>query len=165
MSVFSWIKGWRLDKVIHSVRLHADKVAISITETVKHMLDNGSLKFLADVVAAIVPSSKGLSEAVINQLNKSIPQILAAELAVQGLPDNPTEEDVLSFEKRVLDAFGVHDNKSKLYTTLSAQVYGIIKSDVDADKKLTFAELVEDVEEAYKDYLADKEDPDTDNTL
>ena len=74
------------------------------------------------------------------------------------MPDNPTEQDILEFEQRILTAFGLHDNKSKLYTSLAAGIYGIIKADIDGGVKLTFAELVKDVQKSYLLYLKLKAD-------
>lgn len=158
MSIIGFIKGWRLDKVFKHLKKDGAKLAISITETIKGLLDSGTLTFISEIVSKIIPATKGVSEELIKILNKTIPKLLAAELAVVGLPDNPTEQDILDFEKRILDAFGLHDNKSKLYITVAAGVYGIIKADVDAGKKMTFAELVADVEKAYKLFLKAKAD-------
>ena len=58
----------------------------------------------------------------------------------------------------------VGNNKSKLYTVLASQIYGIIKVDLDAGTPLTFAELVKDVDEAYQLYLKDKADAEADAT-
>ena len=158
MSIWKWIKGWRLDKVFISIKNDADKVAIAITQAVKDVLNSGVVDFLATIVSTVLPQLHDLPQEIVAKLNKLIPKILAAELALQGLPDNPTDADILKFEQNILEAFGLHDNKSKLYTTLAAQIYGIIKVDLDAGTPLTFAELVKDVDEAYQLYLKDKAD-------
>ena len=150
MSLWTW-----LAKIFHSIKVDGAKIAVAITEDVQTFLKSGVAGALANVISAIFPNVKNLPAEIVEKLQVLIPKILSAELAVQGLPDNPTEQDILDFETRVLAAFGVHDQKSKLYTTLSAQVYDILKQ-YTGDGKLTFAELVASVEQAYQDYVADK---------
>ena len=158
MSVWSWIKGWHLERVFTSIKNNADKVAIAITEAVKTALNSGVVDFIVRIVDNALPQLHDLPATVVAKIREVIPKVLAAELALQGLPDSPTADDILKFEQNILTAFGVHDQKSKLYTTLAAQIYDIIKTDVDAGTKLTFAELVKDVDQAYQDYLKDKAD-------
>jgi len=165
MSIWGWIKGWRLDKVFKSIKNNAAKVAIAITEAVKTALNSGVVDFIATVVSTVLPQLHNLPQEIISKLNKLIPKILAAELAVQGLPDNPTEEQILAFENNILDAFGLHDNKSKLYTVLASQIYGILKVDLDAGAPMTFAQLVIDIETAYNLYLKDKAEFDNTTTV
>ncbi len=136
----------------HVVR-DADIVAISVTEAIKSALDTGAAGFVAGVIDSLFKTH--VAEDVLTILKKYIPKVLAAELAVQGLPDDPTEADVLEFENRILAAFSVHDEKSKLYTVLAAQIYGVIKKTAK-ETPGNFADWVSAVEEAYRDYLADK---------
>jgi hypothetical protein len=154
MSLWTW-----LAKIFKSVKTDAAKIAVVITEDVQTLLKTGLAGELAKAISAIFPNVKNLPQEVVDTLQKTIPKILAAELALQGLPDNPTEQDILDFERKVLEAFSVHDSKSKLYTTLGAQVYGILYEYAHG-KKLTFANLVVDLEEAYQDYLRDKAEAD-----
>lgn len=142
----------------HVVR-DADIVAISVTQAIKSALDTGAAGFVAGVIDSLFKSH--IAEDILTALKKYIPSVLAAELAVQGLPDNPTEADILEFENRILAAFSVHDQKSKLYTVLAAQVYGIIKKTSD-ETPGKFADWVKAVEEAYRDYLADKAEAEND---
>lgn len=155
MSIFSKIGHW-FSKTFKSVKTDGAKVAVAITEDIQTALKSGILKAVADVISTLFPSVHDLPAEIIAELQVVIPKVLAAELAVQGLPDHPTEQDIQDFEAKILQAFGVHDNKSKLYTTLAAQVYGIIKKHVDSGAPFTFASLVRDVEEAYEDYQSDK---------
>ncbi|HEX4850672.1 MAG TPA: hypothetical protein VFV08_07695, partial [Puia sp.] len=124
---------------------------IAITEQLKVALDSGLLKSILD----LIPGHIG--EEAVALLQKAIPGLLAAELALQGLPDNPTEEDVQAFAKAIADAITKYTpwQKSKLWTTLAAQIYALLKNSL-ADGKLTFAEAAADVEQAYQDYLQDK---------
>ncbi len=153
MSIFKKIGQW-LHNVFTTVKTDGAKVAIAITEGIQQAMKSGVVGFLADVISHVFPALHDVPEQVVAEINKLLPKLLAAELAVQGLPDSPTEQDILDFENRVLEAFNVHDNKSKLYTILASQIYGIIQKHT-AGTPFTFAELVADVEEAYQDYLND----------
>jgi len=152
MSIFTkawdWLKG-----VFGSVGQSADSIAIVITEQIQSALKSGVAGFLATVIDGLTKSNVG--DEVLNLLKKYIPEVLAVELAIQGLPANPTEADILAFEQRVLAAFGVTDNTSKLYTTVAAQLYGRLQEAL-LDKKLTFAECVAIVEGTYQDYVGDQ---------
>lgn len=135
--------------------------AVAITEEVKTIIGSGLIQGIAVFLDTTFKTH--LAEDVIAGLNKIIPHLLAVELAVEGLPDNPTEQDILDFETRIYTAFtGLPPlGQSKLFTTFGAQVYGIIKPQVDAGTPFTFFLLAKDVEEAYQDYLKDVADNST----
>lgn len=159
MSIFTKVWDW-LKGAFSYIKQDADKVAISITEEVKALLSSGVVTFLATFIDTEFKTTLG--QDVVNLLNKVVPKVLAVELAIQGLPDNPTADDLKAFSDAVVKAFTGLDpqGKTKLYTTLAAQVYGIIETEVNKHEPVTFAELVAAVEEAYQDYLADLADPD-----
>lgn len=154
MSVFTAIEKF-LSKFFKSVRTDADKIAIAITEGVQDALKSGVLTGVAAVLEGIFPGVKNLPTEIVAELDILIPKILASELALQGIPDNATPQDILDFENRVLTAFNVTSDKSKLYTTLAAQVYGLLQT-YQALPNPTFADRVKVVEDAYKLYVADK---------
>lgn len=158
-SVFG--SGGFFDRLFTHIKKDANIVAISVTEGIKAALDSGTVGFLAGIIDSLLKTH--IAEDALEILKNYIPKVLAAELALQGLPDNPTEADVLAFEQAVLDAFKIHDDKSKLYTTLAAQLYGKLK-DALGDGKITFAEAVIIIEETYQDYLSDKADQDSGET-
>jgi hypothetical protein len=153
MSIFTSI-GAFLKKVFVDITQDADKVAITLTEGVKTALVNGTLGFIANILDTLTKS--GIPTEVVNLVSANIDKVLAVELAIQGLPANPTAADVLAFEQSVLAAFGVTSDKSKLYTVLAAQIYGIIQVQVNNATAVTFAQLVADVEQAYADYVQDQ---------
>lgn len=150
-NLWTWFKN-----IFKNVKKHGAQVAITITEQVKDALNTGAAGFIALTVDNL--ANTHLAENVLSILRTNIPKLLAVELAVQGLPDNPTKEDILKFETDVINAFGKMDKKSKFYTTFAADVYGIVKETLETtpDKKPTFAELVAAVEKAYERYLIDK---------
>lgn len=147
LSVFSWFKRTFIDHLKSSAQ-----VAVTITEAVKAILVNPVTGFLTSTVDAITHT--GVATEIVTLISGAIPKVLAVELAIEGLPDNPTPDQVVAWEQKVLAAFNVTSDKSKLYTVLSAQIYTIIQTKL-ADGKLTFAEAVQAVEEAWLDYQKD----------
>lgn len=150
MSIFTWIA-----KLFRSIKDDAAKVAVAITEGIQTALKAGILTPIADILDATFKTEIG--EEVIAFLDANINKILAAELAVESLPDTPTPDDVTAFASRVSNAIAGKDltGTSKLWSTLAAQVTGIIETKVNNKEPLTFAVLVDAVEEAYQDYKAD----------
>lgn len=143
---------WLYKQVAKGVKASAP-AAIVITEAIKTILANPATGFLENIIDAVTGTTIAVDAA--NQVTAIIPKILAAELSIEGLPDNPTQADILAFEQRVLAAFNVTSDNSRLYTVLSAEIYGIINATVQSGKPITFAILVSDVEQAYIDYKAD----------
>lgn len=146
-SSWDWFKKTFINHLIS-----ADKVAITITETIKSLLANPIAAFLENAADAVTGTQVPTN--IANTINGVIPKILAIELGIEGLPANPTESDVLAFEQSILKAFSVSNNNSKLYTELSAQIYGIIQT-AEATGKTNFADWVADIEQAYLDYKKD----------
>lgn len=153
MSIFTKVGAW-ISKVFNGALRDADQIAIVTTEAVKTALVNGVAGFIAEVLDGLTKSQ--VPTEILTLVQNNISKILAVELGIQGLPANPTEADILAFEQSVLTAFSVTSDKSKLYTTLAAQIYGIIKTQADSGTSFTFAQLVSDVESAYADYVADQ---------
>lgn len=127
--------------------------AIVITEAIKTILANPVAGFLESIIDSVTGTQIAVDAA--NEINSIIPKILAAELAIEGLPDSPTQADILAFEQRVMAAFNIKSDNSRLYTVLGAQIYGILNTTAQSGKPITFAILVADVEAAYEDYKAD----------
>jgi hypothetical protein len=146
-NALAWLK-----KTFTSIKTDGAKIAVVITQDVQDSLTSGIAEGLAKMIEAIFPSVHNLPTEIVAEMKLIIPKVLTVELAVIDLPDNPTEQDLFDFEKRILDAFNVHDDKSKLYTTLAAEVYGILER--HQGNTWTFAQRVKAVEEAYQDYVA-----------
>lgn len=151
MSFITKALAW-LKKTFTTIKTDGAKIAVAITADVQAALDSGTLDTVAKIIETVFPSVQHLPDAIVAELKIIIPKTLAIELAVIGLPDSPTEQDILDFEKRILEAFHLTDDKSKLYTTIAAVIYGILKRHIG--EKLTFAQLVMDVEDAYQQYIA-----------
>lgn len=132
----------------------ANKIALAITEGVKKALNDGIFNFVAQILDTLTKSQ--VPTEIVDILNKNIYKILAVELAIEGIPDSPTPDEILTFEKAVLKAFNVTSDKSKLYTTLAAQLYGLIQDQLKPGHGLTFAQIVSIVEQTYQDFLTDQ---------
>jgi hypothetical protein len=150
MSIWTW-----LGKLFKSITHDAAKVAVSITEGVQSGLKSGILPAISDILDAAFHTHIG--DTVIEFLNNNIAKILTTELAIEGLPAVPTPADIEAFAARVSEAIAGKDltGKSKIWTTLAAQITGIIETQVNNKEPLTFATLVRDVEEAFQNYQAD----------
>ena len=153
MNLLQKIEAW-IAKEFTDFKSQGAKIAVAITEDIQTALKSGIVGGLADVVSAVFPSVKNIPQEIVAELQLIVPKILAAELALQGLPANPQPADLDAFATNVLASFNVKNNNSKLYTTLAAQVYGILQ----ADTTDSFASLVNDVEQAFQDFQQDQAD-------
>ena len=155
MSLLSKIGSW-FAKVFKAIKDDADTVAISITQEVKAFAASPTAGALVGIADKLLGST--VPQEVLTLINTNINQVLATELAIKGLPDNPTAEDIQAFETAVVTAITGQSpiGASKLWTTLAAQVYGIIETQVNSKSPMTFAQLVADVEQAYLDYQQDQ---------
>lgn len=150
MSIFT--RAWKWLK--HAVSQGEQKVipiAIAITEGVKTALDSGVPDFIAKFVETIFPQVHNLPDELLSVIKENIVKVLSAELAIQALQGTPTPEQIQEFEAAVLNAFGLHDKKSKLYMEMAVQ----IAQDVDAFTKggtvnNTFAQWVIEIEQEYQ---------------
>lgn len=157
IDVIKWVKGWRLDKVFKSAKDFVDKVAISVTQGVKTAAEGT----VAQTISVIIDEAlhTHLAEDVLAKVKIGTMKALAAELALKGLPDNPSGDDILAFEKSVFEAITGKSPQalSKLWTTFAAQLYQDIHEAIGENTTLTFAQIVDLVEKAYKQFKADQE--------
>lgn len=158
--LFKWIDGWRLGRWFRNFKKGAGKAAISITEAIKTASEGTLFKTLSNTIDSVFHTH--LASDALELIHTATIKALGVELAIQGLPDNPTEADILEFETAVVKAISGLDPKgqSKLWTTLAAQTYGTIQEALKDDNVLTFAEIVDIVEKAYQNYLEDKKEID-----
>lgn len=149
-SIFAWF-----GRIFKTVKDDAAKIAVAITEQVQKGLQSGIFFGVAVIVDDTFHTHLG--EEVVNFLNNNIHKLVAAELAIEGLPDNPTQADIEAFAERISEAIAGKDltGKSKLWTSLGAQITGIIETQVNGKEPITYAVLVADVEQAFNDYKAD----------
>lgn len=154
MSIFSpFISAWNwFKKTFVDHTQSAASVAFVVTQTVKTLLANPVANFLENIADTVTGTQIATNAA--NAINALIPKVMALELGIEGLPDNPTQADILAFEQRIMSAFNVTDNNSKLYTVLAAQIYGIIQNTLN-NTSGNFVDWVSAVQQAYLDYKAD----------
>jgi hypothetical protein len=155
MSIFTKVWAW-LKKEFVSIETHAAHVAVAIGEMAKEALQNGSLDVIAKVVDLITKSSIGdEAEAA---LKSALPKIIAVSAAIETHPDATwTTDEVQAWEKKILDAFNIHGNKSVIYTLIAAQAYGVLNSLKANPGKPTFGAWVGAVEEIYTLWEKDNE--------
>jgi uncharacterized protein (DUF2267 family) len=159
MSIFSWIGkafqsiGAWFAKAFKNIQTDAAPVAVAIVEELQTLLKSGVATFLENVLDTMLKS--GVPTAIANAISAALPKILADLLAIEGLPTSPTDVQLTAFSQAVLAAWGINDNTSKVYTTLGAQIIGIIRANTAPGQKFTFAVLVADLEQSYQDWQAD----------
>jgi len=136
--------------------VEADKVAISITEEALKAENSGVLQGIAVGIDSIYGGSE--AQNLVKIANSITPKILAVELGIQGLAEEPTGDQILAFEQEVTKAItGFTDaDKSEAYTAVAANIYNQIEVLVNQKTPITFAESVGIVEKAYQDYLTVK---------
>lgn len=130
------------------------KIALSIIEEFKTFTDNPSTGFIVGLLDELTKSH--IPTDILAAIKDKLPDALAVTLAVQGLPADPTEQDIQDLEKRILDAFGVTADKSEFYSRLGARIISIIRSNTMPGQTFTFAVLANDLEKAYQAYLTAK---------
>lgn len=159
MSVFTWLGkaassvGSWLSKAFKDITQDAAPVAVSIIEELQTLFKTGATGFIASILDTLVKSE--LPQEIIDAIGAALPKLLAGALALEGLATNPTEAQIEAFEQAVLAAFNVSSDKSQLYSTVGAQLIGIIRANTAPGQKFTFSVLVADLEEAYQDYQSD----------
>lgn len=150
----AWFK-----KTFNNVKNNIAPVAISITEAIKHSLDNGMLPEIATIFDHITGSH--VSSDIIAAIKVNIDKVMLSELALQGLPDNATPEQITAFEQAILKAFTGKDSfgRSKLFTTLAVQIHADLQTLLNQETPAKFADIVKAIEEAWAQYQADLADP------
>lgn len=131
---------------------HVIRVAVTVTNGVKDALASGTVDFIATIADGLTKSN--VPSEIVGLIKLIIPKILAFELAIEGLPPNPTQDDIIAFETRALAALGISFQKDKVWATITAQVILEVKSMLN-DGKITFAEAFQLGQDVYKDYKQD----------
>jgi hypothetical protein len=159
MSLFSWIGkaassvGTWFSKAFKNITTGAAPLAVSVIEELQTLWKSGTPTFIADILDTLVKSE--LPSDIVTLIGNELPKILASALALEGLATNPTDAQVAAFSQSVLAAFNITSDKSQLYSTVGAQIIGIIRANTAPGQTFTFATLVADLEEAYQDYQQD----------
>ena len=138
----------------------AAPVAISITQGIKLALDSGLVKVITDLIPG------NLDNEIVGFLQTAIPKALAIELALEGIPDNATPEQIQEFILLVEKSVGGKNwqEQSAFWTKLAVNIYNQIQADLNKDPNhanISFADMVAIVEEAYTAYKAHQAGDDT----
>lgn len=153
MSIFTTVWAW-LEKKLTTVEKVWTPIAVTFTEELKTLWASGVPGFIAIALDKLFNSGTVI-ESAFTEIGNYLPAALATELGIENLPANYTPEQLATFEQNVISAWTKLTNKDKLYTTLQAQIGGIIQQSSQPGVKLTFGVLAADGEEIYQDYLTD----------
>lgn len=148
MSIFNKIWDF-LKNIFTHILQDVDKVAISVTQQIKLASDNGELGFLATILGSLTHS--GIPNEVAATVKNSVMKVLSFELALQ-LPANPLGEELLEWEKNIMDALGVHKDKSAIWTKITATIIRDVQAFTQDGSAISFAEAVKIGEDAYQTY-------------
>lgn len=164
MSLGSILKsiGGFFAKIFKNIKEDADTVAITITQGIKLALDSGLVKVITDLIPG------DLDAEIVAFLQNAIPKALAIELALQGIPDNATPEQIQDFILLVEKSVGGKNwqEQSAFWTKLAVNIYNQIQADLNKDPahaNISFADMVAIIETAYSAYKAHQAGEDTDN--
>ncbi len=158
-SFFQKIGAW-FKRTFNNVKDNVAPVAVVITQAIKHSLDNGLLPEIAHIFDSITGTH--IPSDVVAVIAKNINKVLISELALVGLPDNATPEEMVAFKETVFKAFtGQTDiGRSKLFTTLAVQIKTDIDQYVNDKTPDTFAKEVALVQKIWEQYQEDLANPD-----
>lgn len=163
MSIFQKIGAW-FASVFSDIKLHIAPLVVTILEGIKSAEDDGVLPAIA---AALDQVSGHLSTEINTFLQKQIANALAAAVAVEGLPDSPTVDDIKAFEARVFTAIGAQKliAPGQNWTTFGAEVFVLISDAVKASNgHLTYAVIIGLIESSFQDLQAALHPADADST-
>jgi hypothetical protein len=144
--------------IFHSIKVKVAPVVVSILEVLKGAEETG----VADAISSFI--DKALHTHVAEDINalvkKNIYNAIAAFLAIEGLPDNPTDDQIKAFVSVAVTALAgkvaAESIKGKVYQDFGIQLYDIVKKAIDASKvsgnAVTANQIAGDIEQAYQDY-------------
>ena len=151
MSIFTNIWAW-IKKAEEWVAEDAAKTAVAIVEELQTIWKSGAPAAIADVLDKLTKS--GVPTAIVNAIGAALPKILTDALLIeQGLPANPTAAQIATFEQAALAAWGIIDNKSKIYTTVGADIVAIINANTQPGVVFNWITFADQLEAAYQDYF------------
>lgn len=150
MSIFSDVWAW-LKKEFTHITTDIDKVAITVTEEIKVIASNPEVGWMAKILDQL--ATHGIATEALALINTSIQKALMIELAI-AVPSGPLSSDeFLAWEKRVMDALGVHPDQSVIWTRVSTTIirdYQAATQDGTAVSFFEGAKMAQDAWLAYK---------------
>ncbi len=164
MSIWTWIKN-----LGHHIKIDVTHIVVPALQLLQGLEDDG----LLPGIAKLLDSTTGHLSTEINAvLQKAIIAGIAVGLGIEGLPDNPTPQQVLDFSNAAVAALAGKKKlgiKGEAITHLGIQLYNTITGIIDADKlanvKVTYGQIGKALEDTYQqlqqtlaDIAAGKED-------
>lgn len=154
MSIWTWISG-----IFHDAKVKLAPVVVGILEVLKGGETSGVLPAIAQALSGV---TKGLSVTINNLVMANINNALAAFLALEQLPANPTTAQLEAFGTAVLTAIegkkATQTVTGQVNVDLGAILYTTIANTIGADKvanvKVTAGQIAVDVETAYAQWVA-----------
>lgn len=151
-SIFKSIGNW-FAKAWKNIKQSAAPLAVTITQGIKLALDSGLVKVITDLIPG------NLDNEIVAFLQTAIPKALAIELALEGVPDNATPEQIQEFILLVEKSIGGKSwqEQSAFWTKLGVNIYNQIQADLNKDPNhanISFADMVAIIEQAYVAYKA-----------
>lgn len=147
MSMFKDVWAWLKAEFKH-ITQDLDKVAISVTQQIKNAAESNAAGFIAKTIDGL--RGTGIAEEVLGIVKLATSKALAIELAIAMPAGDVTTDEFLAWEQKVLDAIGVHKDKSVIWTRVSATVIRDVQAFTQDGSAVTFAEAVIIAENAYQ---------------
>lgn len=156
MSLWTW-----LAKVWHAFKVSVAPMVVGILELLQGGEDSGLFNGLSKIIDDATGSK--VASDINAKLKAILPNAIAALLGVEGLPANPTDDQIKDFEQKILNAViskkAQQSVPGQVISALGVQIYDIIKKLVaeHADgSAITAAQITNAVEEVFQDLQADK---------
>jgi hypothetical protein len=154
MSIWTWIDG-----IFHGAKIKLAPIVVGILQVLKGGETSGVLPAIAQALSGI---TKGLSVEINTLLTNNINNAIAAFLALEQLPANPTTAQLEAFGTAVLTAIegkkATQTVTGQVNVNLGAILYTAIANTIGADKianlKVTVGQIAIDVENAYAQWVA-----------
>lgn len=147
-----------LFKWIHDLFANKAKwaaIGVTVTEDIQTVFKSPEVGFLAKAGDTLLNTK--LLENGVDFVNKEIPVVLTAELAIEGLPDNPTADQIITFEKAALTAIGVKLTKDGRVWNDVAVVIGVKAAEWTKESdagNFTWAKKTEIIKETFDEIKA-----------
>ncbi len=125
--------------------------ALKITNGVKEVIDSPVLDW-------VTTSIKGdLDDKLLAGARKILPKIIAAELLLPDIIEDPTQEEIEALGAKIREAFGglPEDKKGKFFTSVCAEISMFFHE--QKGTKITFGEAAHEGEKLWKMYKEFKE--------
>lgn len=147
-SILKAVGGW-FAKIFKDIETDVIPVAVAVVQAVKNISDDGLLDTIDKLFGNIVPPS------VLAAIKAEIPKILADLLSIEGLPADPTPDQIKSFADAIIASFASMDfqKKSEALTRLGVKITVLIQGLVASGQTKSFAAWATLLEESYQDYL------------